>query len=114
MASDDKITHSIICEHTQFFSARLYGMSLQGTQENGVPDFLRGETGKTTRPFTRRGVIGPRRDSKDISLTILGFCISRIREINRFSSPKNTPVRPCELFLPVFYSYNSAKNEDSR
>ena len=67
-------------------------MSLQGTQEKGFPDFLRGETGKTTRPFTRRGVIGPRRDSKDISLTILGFCISRNREINRFSSPKNNPV----------------------
>jgi hypothetical protein len=72
-------------------------MSLQGTQINGFPDFLRGETRKISRPFTRRGIIGPRRDSKDISLTILGFCISRICEINCFSFPKNTSVRPCEL-----------------
>ena len=50
-------------------------MSLQGTQEKGFPGFLRGETRKISRPFARRGVIGPRRDSKDISLTILGFLI---------------------------------------
>jgi hypothetical protein len=79
------------------FSTRLYGMSLQGTQINGFPDFLRGETRKISRPFTRRGVIGPRRESKDISLTILGFCISRIREIKCFSFPENISVRPCEL-----------------
>jgi len=85
------------------------------------PDFLRGEIREMTRPFARRGVIGPRRDSKDISLTILGFFNSCIRKINCFfySHEKTLCDSVSSLFLPIWFSpgglflNNSLRKSDS-